>query len=528
MRTLKATRRRPIAMLVALVLVAAACSDDATVSTATDGEADASVPVSGGRSGAAPSTAPPAVSSAPSPSTLPTPGTPTPTTGLPATSVPADTPFPAGALPILRTFEFAQPVTTPIGFDDEIVVSHGMGIARLDVDTGEIVTTTLAAPDELKAEVFYAVSDGSSYVAVLDVIGQGTLDTTVSIDPDTLRRTGRTAHAPYANFPMFATGPGTRSMLTRTPDGVLPFDPASLQTGERFLPFSADFRGHTDRGELWSWTSGGTVRVFDESAEKIATLELDEQLSPSSGAVMVTESSFWLGDDTPQTLMRIDRRTKQRTHDVSVLDFVEGADAVQLRWSDREAPFVTANVVVGDEGWWMLFGIDPDTGALVSSHVISTDAFEYGWNAFDAPAVATVADRLFVLDHRRRIVEVDVAALAEPSTVPWADPGLGREPVLDEAESVIADLTLRFLAGEEVGFTDPDRAAATFDALLRPGVDAWDVYGVGVDGDRAWSRAGPIGEGVGAFFVFERTDSGWLVSADGLCALAVGSPDPCT
>ena len=291
---------------------------------------------------------------------------------------PPDVPFPAGALPILRTYEFAQPVTSPIGFDDEIVVNHGVGLARVDVDTGEIITATLPSPDEVKAEVFYAVTDGSSYVAVLDVAGQGTIDTTVAIDPQTLRRTGRSERlGRRTNLPLFTSGPSPRLMLAKTSDGIVPFDPTTLEEGEPLLAGDfVDVRGHTDRGELWTWDRTGTVRVFDRAGTELASIELDRAIPMfGSAAVLVTATSVWIADGDHGSLVRIERDSKLPTHEMSLLDHYEWADVIRFRFSDRDAPFLIANVSVGDEGWWMLVGVDPETGELTSSHVIAPDTF---------------------------------------------------------------------------------------------------------------------------------------------------------
>lgn len=476
----------------------------------------------------APSTDPP-----PPPTTIRGPGSDTTTTEV----APEDVPFPAAALPILGEFVLSQPVWSLQGFDNELVFGHGMGIGRLDLDDGSVMTSPLAMGDEPKAEVFYSISDGSSYVAVVDVAGAGTVDVLTTVDPQTLERMGTLVSTPPDSIlASRVSGEAPHTVITFGPDGRQVLDVATAQLD--LLDPLADTTqtsasvgfAHSVDGELWVWNQRGQVRVLDEDGAVVATVETDHTYAPfSSTAVLVTPTSLWLADDTTSELVRIDRSSFDVTERLDLREHFAWADAVKLRTTGPTERFVLANTIVGDDGWWMLVEIEPETGEVRSEHVIATDSFEYGWNAFDAPEITTVGDRMFVRDHRRRIVEVDVAALGRRSSTAWVDSGVGRAPVLDDEEQVIAELTLELVnKAEAPPLTDPgpgNRALDMLAALRRPGA-TWEIYGVEVDGERASARTAPVGE-IGAYFVFRRIDGEWRLDSDALCELGRNLGDPC-
>lgn len=451
-------------------------------------------------------------------------------------------PFPAAALPILEAHVFDQPVWAPHGFDDELVFGHGMGVGRLDVNDGSVITRPLAVGDEPKAEVFYAVTDGSTYVAVADVGGQGTVDVVAMVDAQTLERTGGiTSTPPDSVHVAQAGGEAPRRLFTSGPDGFYDLDVAGAQRGARFELLDplqptvtstvSDFALSLDR-QLWAWDLNGLVQVYEANGTSLGAVDLEHTFGVyASTAVLVTPSSLWLIDTTTSEMFRIDRQSLEPTHRLDLRDHFTWADGVRLRTTGRPTDrFVVANAVVGDDGWWLLVEVDPETGDVVSEHVIATDANDYGWNAFDAPELARVGDRLFVRDHRRRIVEVDVAALGRRSAIAWTDPGLGRAPVLNSDEQEVAELALEFVDGDDVipPLTDPALSAEALTVLAArrvPG-STWEIHAAETDGDRASVRSAPVGE-IGAYFVFRRFDGEWRLDSEALCELLRVLGDPC-
>lgn len=441
-----------------------------------------------------------------------------------ADAEPVVVPFPAAALPILNRYPMDQPVWTPMGFDDELVFAHGLGIGRLDLTDGSVTTRPLAAGDEPKAELFYAVSDGTTFVGVADVAGQGTVDLVVTIDPETLERIGQLSSTPPAKvLPWPASGPAPRLVVASGTDGFQSFDVQNTDLVEPITFVDPSAPIHTNSGELWTWTADGLVQVYDERGAVIGTVDTGLRVGQANGAAtLISPTSLWLTDLGTAELVRIDRAEMEVTHALDLREHFSWADAVRLRQTNTTDRYLLANAVVGDEGWWLLVEVDPEMGVVLSEHVLATDSFEYGWNAFDGPEIATVGDRLFIRDHLRRIVEVDVAALGQPSPVAWSNPGIGRAPELSAEEQVIADLTLQLVNdGRAPGFTDPVLGPLVLDVLATVRDEGvWEIVSAEVVGDRGVARAAPVSESLGSTIVFRRVDGEWLLDVDDLCALA--------
>lgn len=513
-------------MLAMSLAAAAACggSDDASL--------DAPVASVATVDETSPSIDPPSTSPATTTSTSTTVApvvTATPVTEVASTDdEPVEVPFPAAALPILEAHVMDQPVWNPIGFDDELVFAHGFGVGRLDLTDGSVTTAPLAVGDEPKAELFFAVSDGTMFVSVVDVAGQGTLDRVMTVDPQTLERTGMLV-PPGVVAPFPASGSTPRVLAASSLDGPHFFDVEDSVLGEPIGFVDPAATIHTTDGELWTWTAEGLLQVFDQGGQLVGTAETGLSGGRfNSSAPLVTATSVWIADTSTGQLVQIDRANVEIANELDLREHFSWADAVRLDRRSTTDRFVIAHVVAGDEGWWMLVEIDPETGVVLSEHVVATDDFEYGWSGFDVPNLASVGDRLFVRDHMRRIVEVDVAALGLPSPDAWSDPGIGRVPVFTDDEQAIAGLTSQMVNDKVVaGFTDPTLGPLVLDILDSVREEGtWEVVAVEVVGDRAVSRAAPVGENVGGYFVFRFVDGEWLLDVKELCALT-GNVDPC-
>ena len=287
-------------------------------------------------------------------------------------------------------------------------------------------------------------------------------------------------------------------------------------------------KGQVVGDQYWHVTNDGVGTVYDYTTlEELGQFEVDSSLTIGSFFESVTDNDVVLRVNELD-IFRIDRSDYSVTQlDLDIRPLFDGRLSLSGGWLDAAARYIEYRVS-GPEGTeqFLLASID-DGGSINGVHTIASAASEYGFDNFYFPQPVTIGDRLFIQDHLRRLVEVDVPAMAAAEDE-WADPGLDLMPVLTGDEQEVIALATRFLEGEAVELTEPGRTddvAASVAASASAGRDlssGWMAFDVTIDGDRAWARLLPAARSrpdFGLPVTFMRQEGLWAVDVDSWCAV---------
>ena len=454
-----------------------------------------------------------------------------PTTSIALSGIEAMVGVPA--LPITGEWVFEQPVWghRSLG-DDRVVMGYQGGIKVFNVDSGTVTETLLVSPELQRFEAFVITTHGDGYVAVAgDERGNGTVEHVFTVDTVDQRVTG--------NLPgalSFGVGDDPSRVIINGSE----WDLDTMESGAE-VPMGSSISRSQVGSELWSLQGDGTIEVHDAgSYEELESFQLDTTFSFLTSFIIGHSEAHVLIRVTDGKLLVVDRATKKakaidfgivgsQFGDNTSISRINGASGGSYGPGDEF--LVTLRAQQDDTSRWFLGTINVEAAELTALHTISDAGFEFGWTLFEQPNVMRVGERLFVADHIRRIVEVDLDRLGAASE-PWEASGLSFLPELTTEESQVADVLRALLDGESedselVGFTDDSRADALREALdSKLGESSWDVIDVTIEGDRAWSRARPPG-GIGYAFAFLQVDGEWIVNVESVCSQLGWEGSPC-
>jgi hypothetical protein len=469
-----------------------------------------------------------------------------PTTTAPAESSttepavdPEDVPFPGAALPILAVHETPQALSGLEAVGGALFSGAGVLMIRVDVDTGDQTEVLIPEEQDVEGQVFYPTRSGSHVVIATQSRSIANIDHVTALASDSLER-GATLRLPVgqsaAPMPSIGESTETSSLVFRgewpnVSQALFELDTETMTLGLEPLPYDVgDGGARATRvdGHDWVWRLDGSGSVYDATdGSEVSSFDLGYGLGVLQHDIVASdEASIWHADLAFARLSRFDRETRELTDQVDLSEHF-GPDAiVRLSFSDIDSSYVIAHVQVDDDGWYVLLDLDLETGAVRSQHVISGSAFEFGWTGPQAlPEVQTIGDRVFVTDHRRRIVEVDAARLGQASPTAWEFSGLATAPVLTPEEQELADLMISDVellqsdAGR-IASTDPELTALEGRIAVGTGAVAGGLepLRVTIDGDRAWGWMHRTdNEGIGIPYTFVRVDDQWLLDADAMC-----------
>lgn len=273
--------------------------------------------------------------------------------------------------------------------------------------------------------------------------------------------------------------------------------------------------------ELWSIVEDGTIEVVDfTTGAAIGEGSLGRLVAPYS-------THLWgYDDDHAYFVSRIDGEAAKV--DRATFEVVEWIDLTAHLPGERatvihEEDFFVMFDVDGPEGrWFVLSQFDPGTGEVVGSHTVAPNDERAFRGTKDTAEFAFAQERLYVRDHQRRIVEVDLERWGDPSTGPWTDPDLPLGAVIATPdEAALAELMIEFLADgdDDIPRTDPALSARLSDTTVPgfPDDDAW-IGSVDVFGDRAFVTS-YVGDEAVPMIAFDRLDDAWALDSVTECWL---------
>lgn len=427
-------------------------------------------------------------------------------------------PWPAPALPIAEVYDFDQRIQGLESFDDQLFFFDIATMYRLDPETGEVDSFLLPRSDEHNVGPIYTTKSESHLVLAATQSDWG-FDRIVGIDPIGFERTLDLTVPLEDTWAIPQANTGSGALVSVQPNfHDLDTDTMTLSSP---LPFATVADAvYRDGDRVWVWRLDGTGSVFDAEGVELATLDLGRQQARFNHRVVaVGEDSIWHGDNLAAILTQFDRVTGEKVREVD-LSTRYGDDAfVQLSgYQDVESGFVIVRVARGSDGWFVLLELDTTSGEVLSDHVFAPVGAEvFGSILFDEPQVEAVGERLFLRDHRRRIVEVDLDRLGQVDTA-WEDSGLEQAPTLTPEEEEVAEQMLEWTVGGDVPTTDPALTETITSAQTDGG--PWEILAIVIDGDRAWGELVDAAQRQTVQLVMRRSGDEWQIETHSLCLLS--------
>lgn len=441
-------------------------------------------------------------------------------------------PWPGPALPVLRTFELDQPISNPIAFvEGALFMGSPLGVGRLDVETGEFDQITTVQPGQFVNTTFVAHRTGSTVMVLTDVDSLGGREAIVAIDPATFTESGRIDTASGYEFGFGVSDEFVISI--ENGDRYAVVDPATLVTRPLPVAGGAAQPPAVLGDEIWTIEREGDVVVYDRaSGEERRRGRLPLEPGAGQGVVTrVTDREVWVTLSRDAVIVALDRATLAVVDQIDFAELHGAENATSLLVGDRY--YLVRMFETGRSGWNVLGRYDFEAGELVHVHTVAPTDPGFGWDVFLGATWAEGGDRLFVQDHRRRIIEVDVERLANPSTEEWKDPGLARDPILSAEEQALGDIVLASVNdGVRERRTRPDAVTpevlAQIDAMAAAFIGfqpaAWRLDTVAIEGDRGWVWIYPVDEtgesatgALPSLLVTHRVDGEWFIETDWTC-----------
>ena len=432
------------------------------------------------------------------------------------------------ALPFTQTIDFDQGHIILNSYENELILGREGLIRAIDVDT-RVERQVMLSTKERRAEHVLSFTSGEHHLAVI-ADSRSVFDLRLGVDLRTMELTGT---IPSDGGLTLILGAAGEDRVLQTAGGDLTWLDVVTMTSSDPLQFPDSVVRSSvlsDTGDLIFWHQDGSISLNDaDTFEEMARVEVGVTPLPLGQAFHAISDKVIQYFDGGSVVGYIDRATW--THLGVDPDF-NGAGGEDLATLHLVTKRTARLIAVGnaEERWYLLQTLDGENGGVKATHVVTDGDFDRGWTNFTLnPGLDWVGDRLFVQDHYRRIVEVDLSRIGEDNG-PWVDPSVSWLPVLTDEEQEVADAVMTYLADVSAAeFTDNERvepAAPLTEGYVSNG-EGWQVAYLVVDGDFAWARGQPNGSGFGVPVVLERRDGKWLISADQHCINAsflVASP----
>ncbi len=454
----------------------------------------------------------------------------------PLTSAPE---LPAPGLPVVNEFvhdtAFTQPYMfmTPAG--PAIFAGATTDVVRIDLDSGEIHEESLWVDDGNAPTVWLPRPDPNSpdrVVMGIDAIHNGSVDSAAALDS----RTGELLAYTKLNERAIVVG----SFVVGGPDfGFYRFDTEALTVGEPF-PYGQPGNGFdVADGKHWIMDSGGAVSVYDaETDEPVANFEVDMTYTPGTTTVAhADERGIWILDTSTARVFLADPADYSVAEIVDLHDYF-AAESITFSGSSPARPIgdrlhLLAEVLDDGDRWALLVEVDAFTGDVWAVHTITNVDTAMGWDFWVEPRLLPVDERLFVQDHLRRIVEVDLEELGR-FDAPWTLGELSHRSVLSAEEEAVGAVAAQYFSGEPVPHTDPSLPMADQDfwpAKARGyGIEdgATEVEWVSIKGDRAAAGVGATNsDAVNERVMLINLDGEWHIDTEAMCLVGTWYGNPC-
>lgn len=422
--------------------------------------------------------------------------------------------YPPPALPIKNAWEFDHALYSLIGVNGDVFAFAEGSVVRLDPDTGAIDRVTTIAAAEYRNSPLGGFASGDQLL-MSSATRDNNVDHVVSVNAESLEITGRLHNDAGVVSVALSPGPSEGRTAFIRDNQLLSVDAKTLTDEiiiyEDFDQSLASFQASTD---FWTFAPTGEVEVTDlADGRRLDQFSVDYGSMLTDVSVMAkTGDVLWIGDLPAGTIWPLDTKNREVGEPISLGEYFEGR-ITRLRFSSPEHSYLGASVI--DDGVETLVLVSLDEQGIVWSRTISPMAESFHNILTAANTFAVADDRLFVRDHLRRIVEVDLERIGE--TEPWQPSGLPIGPTLSGVEAEVAAVAERVVAGDDVGSTDPeitDQAAAVFSSVF-PNTT---VTGVLIEpgGDRAHVEL-QRGNEFPVLLVFDLVDGEWLPSARLAC-----------
>lgn len=445
---------------------------------------------------------------------------------VPTTEAPMIPSFPPPALPIKQAWEFDQPFYKIEALDEShLVMAFQNGLRKFNINDGSFEDLVITPLDHHRIEAFFVNvhTDGVASISG-DKDGQGSFDLSVSVDTNTMTTTGVYPETgvlidSHADGTTIARWLGSQSRVdARTLEPLGPID-MELE-GLFFAPQIID-------DEYWIVDQQGNGVVVEWGTfDEVATFQLDANISPNSFIVSATDEFVLIRASEVEMfkVSRVDYLVERLNLDVR--DEFDELMAMSDVYTDDSGTYVEYRFSTEEEKWFVLGTIDHSTGEVGQLHTIARADPEYGFDQFQFPRPSRIGDRLFIRDHIRRLVEVDVGALGAVSE-PWVDPEIDVVPVLTADEQAATAVGVAFLSGSAIAITDPSISEGVLASIDKANESkdtsqGWVPFDITIDGDRAWTRIVPAARSrfdLGWPLNLLRIDGEWVVDVDFWCDL---------
>ena len=512
-------RRRPPALPRLLgVLLAAAL----TVSACGSDETDASPPET--ETLDATTTEAPQESTETEASTT-TEATPDATEGAEPEPTPVEITGIASALPIAETFEMPNPIFGTAGGPGGFAATAGGTLVVLNADGVTTVPLTTGALQFDTAVVMmtdrHAIVHGFEYGWGAN---SGGVNAAISIDLTTYDVATRSEDPNVSIAPFSRTADGDR-IQGRIGDetGLLNAVTLELEPGTGVLDGSADREKDTYRigEELWLLSGDGTIEVRDIiGGGPLREGSLGREVGSFLGRFMGSSAKrIWVSSPLDSEVAVLDRETLEVLEWIDIGAAYPTADTVDI--AQTLDNLLLLDVVTPDGSWYVLAELDVTTGEIVNDHVVAASSSELWPTALDRPSFGWSGDDLYVQDHLRRVVRVDLDRWGTATEGDWSDPGLSIVPDFAGEDAEVAELAVRWINGEANEHPRTDQALTDAFIADTAGFTAGDVsaYTVDVHGDRAFVGLSSSIFGVTPMLAMERIDGGWAVNSISECWL---------
>ncbi|MEM9463849.1 MAG: hypothetical protein AAGA90_00665 [Actinomycetota bacterium] len=438
----------------------------------------------------------------------------------------------APALPIAEVFEMANPIFAMTGSDSHAVLTAGTRLVVI----GEGQTTTIPLTAEvLQFDAFYITTTDTHAIAHGFEYGWGALggglNTAVSVDLDTFEVTTRSNPPGTVLSAAARTGAGS-TILANDGGTAGTLDATTLEVGAPF--YEAPGLTGNDRDtyriddEVWTLAGDGTIEVFDVgSGELLRSSSIGRDVGTFIARFMGhDDTTIWLSSPLDGAVGVLDRTTADLIAWIEIGGSFPGAE-IEIIQGAGDLLLIDVSDASGD--WYVLGELDRATGELTTRHVVAPSTDDQWPTVLDRASFAWVGDELYVQDHMRRVVRVDLDRWGDETLGDWIDPDLSISPAFDGESADLAALAVGWIRGDEgIDRTDPDASAAVLDAVQdwNPGVVA--AYAVDIEGDRAFVTLTSSILGVIPLLTFERIDDGWAINSVSECWLVnLAFPQEC-